>query len=209
MITAVNDMQARIAALLKGRTMMLGAISHDLKTYITRLRLRPELIGDNELQTKTVRDLDDIAAVIDDALAVAKVSAVSDRHGQIDLARKVGLSAPSVAERVKRLEERGVIRGYAAQINPEALGFGLAIHIRIRPMPGQLTKLAALLNMLDAIVECDRVTGDDCFVAKAHVASVQELEALIDQIIPLGGTNTAIIQSSPVERRLPRIPVVA
>ena len=141
--------------------------------------------------------------------SILALLAVDARTTLADLARKVGLSAPSVAERVKRLEERGVIRGYAAQINPEALGFGLAIHIRIRPMPGQLTKLAALLNMLDAIVECDRVTGDDCFVAKAHVASVQELEALIDQIIPLGGTNTAIIQSSPVERRLPRIPVVA
>lgn len=123
-----------------------------------------------------------------------------------DLARKVGLSAPSVAERVKRLEESGIIRGYAAQIDPAALGLPLAIHIRIRPMPGQLTKLAALLNKLEAIVECDRVTGDDCFVAKAHVASVRELEALIDQIIPLGSTNTAIIQSSPVARRLPYIP---
>jgi len=65
-----------------------------------------------------------------------------------------------------------------------------------------------LLNKLPAIVECDRITGDDCFVARAHVASVQELEKLIDQIIPLGTTNTAIIQSSPVERRLPPIPRV-
>jgi Lrp/AsnC family leucine-responsive transcriptional regulator len=65
-----------------------------------------------------------------------------------------------------------------------------------------------LLSKLEAIVECDRVTGDDCFVAKAHVASVRELERLIDQIIPLGTTNTAIIQSSPVARRLPAIPAV-
>ena len=63
----------------------------------------------------------------------------------------------------------------------------------------KLGKLGALLNKLPAIVECDRITGDDCFVARAHVASVQELEKLIDQIIPLGTTNTAIIQSSPVE----------
>jgi Lrp/AsnC family transcriptional regulator, leucine-responsive regulatory protein len=125
-----------------------------------------------------------------------------------DLARKVGMSPPSVAERIKRLEEAQVILGYGARINPVALGLPLAVHIRVRPMPGQLSKLAALLNKLPAIVECDRITGDDCFVARAHVASVQELEKLIDQIIPLGTTNTAIIQSSPVERRLPPIPRV-
>lgn len=126
-----------------------------------------------------------------------------------DLARKVGLSAPSVAERIKRLEEAGVILGYGARINPVALGLPLAVHIRIRPMPGQVSKLAALLNKLPAIVECDRITGDDCYVARAHVASVQELEKLIDLILPLGTTNTAIIQSSPVERRLPPIPRAA
>jgi Lrp/AsnC family transcriptional regulator, leucine-responsive regulatory protein len=125
-----------------------------------------------------------------------------------DLARKVGMSPPSIAERIKRLEEAQVILGYGARINPVALGLPLAVHIRVRPMPGMLGKLAALLNKLPAIVECDRITGDDCFVARAHVASVQELEKLIDQIIPLGTTNTAIIQSSPVERRLPPIPRV-
>jgi Lrp/AsnC family transcriptional regulator, leucine-responsive regulatory protein len=132
--------------------------------------------------------------------------AVDARITIADLARKVGLSAPSVGERIKRLEEAGVILGYGAHIDPSALGLALAVHIRIRPMPGQLGTLAALLNKLPAIVECDRITGDDCFVARAHVASVQELEKLIDQIIPLGTTNPAIIQSSPVERRLPPIP---
>jgi Lrp/AsnC family transcriptional regulator, leucine-responsive regulatory protein len=122
-----------------------------------------------------------------------------------DLAREVGLSAPSVAERIKRLEENGVIRGYTVEIDPIALGLVLSFHIRIRPMPGQLAKLAALLQKLPEIVECDRVTGDDCFVAKAHVASVKDLEILIDKIIPFGTTNTAIVQSSPVGRRLPAI----
>ncbi len=147
--------------------------------------------------------LDDI-----DAEILATLSAEA-RMTIADLARKVGLSAPSVAERIKRLEEAGVILGYGARINPVALGLPLAVHIRIRPMPGQVSKLAALLNKLPAIVECDRITGDDCYVARAHVASVQELEKLIDLILPLGTTNTAIIQSSPVERRLPPIPRAA
>lgn len=63
-----------------------------------------------------------------------------------------------------------------------------------------------MLNGLDAIVECDRVTGEDCFIAKAHVRSMLELEKVIDQIIPFAITNTSIIQSSPVERRLPPLP---
>ena len=140
-----------------------------------------------------------------DAEILATLS-VEARITVADLARKVGLSAPSVAERIKRLEEAGVILGYGARISPAAMGLPLAVHIRIRPMPGQVSKLAALLNQLPAIVECDRITGDDCYVARAHVASVQELETLIDLILPLGTTNTAIIQSSPVERRLPPIP---
>jgi Lrp/AsnC family leucine-responsive transcriptional regulator len=73
-------------------------------------------------------------------------------------------------------------------------------------MPGQLEKVAEVLNGLDAIVECDRVTGEDCFIARAHVRSMQELERVIDAIIPFAMTNTSIIQSSPVKRRLPPLP---
>jgi len=139
-------------------------------------------------------------------VAILRFLAADARMSMADLAREVGLSPPSVAERVKRLQESGVIRGYTVEVDPAGLGHTLSAHIRVRPLPGQLAKLAALLDGLDAIVECDRVTGDDCFVAKAHVPSVKELERLIDQIMPLGSTNTAIIQSSPVVRRLPAMP---
>jgi Lrp/AsnC family leucine-responsive transcriptional regulator len=124
-----------------------------------------------------------------------------------ELGRLVGLSAPSVAERIKRLEEAGVIEGYAAKINPKALGLPIAAWLRIRPIPGQLRKVAAILNDLPEIVECDRITGEDCFIARAYLRSVEELEWLIDQIIPYAMTNTSIIQSSPVPRRLFRISV--
>lgn len=123
-----------------------------------------------------------------------------------DLARRVGLSAPSVSERVRRLEEAGVIEGYGARVNPAALGLTLSAWLRIRPVPGELRQVATLLGEIDAIVECDRVTGEDCFVARVHVASVAELEAVIDRIAPHAMTNTAIVQSSPVLRRLPPIP---
>ena len=129
--------------------------------------------------------------------------ATDARTSIAELARLVGLSAPSVSERIRRLEEAGVIEGYAARINPNALGLPLAVWLRIRPIPGQLRKVAEIVKALPEIVECDRITGEDCFIAKAHVRSVQELERLIDEIIPYAMTNTAIIQSSPVERRLP------
>lgn len=122
------------------------------------------------------------------------------------LARATGLSSPSVAERVRRLEEAGVIAGYRAEIDPRALGLGLTAVIRIRPMAGQLPRVTALVEALEEVVECDRITGDDCLIAKAHLRSVEALETLIDRIIPYATTNTSIVQSRPVERRLPPIP---
>lgn len=137
--------------------------------------------------------------------AILRTLAEDARMTMSDLAKAVGLSAPSVTERVRRLEEAGVIRGYAAVLDPAALGLPLAVYLRIRPIPGQLRKVADLLNGLGAIVECDRVTGEDCFVAKAHLRDVAALEALIDEIAPYAMTNTSIIQSSPVGRRLPQV----
>jgi Lrp/AsnC family leucine-responsive transcriptional regulator len=134
--------------------------------------------------------------------AILRVLASDARVTMADLARAVGLSPPSATERVRRLEEAGVISGYAAVVDPAALGLPLAAYIRIRPIPGQLQRVAELLRGLASIVECDRVTGEDCFIAKAHVRTVAELEALIDEIVPYAMTNTSIIQSSPVKRRL-------
>lgn len=96
LISAVNDMQERIAGLVKGRTVLLGAISHDLKTYITRLRLRAEAIPDPAQQERAVRDLDDMTTLIEDALALARGASVSERRDHVDLA---ALLAEEVARR--------------------------------------------------------------------------------------------------------------
>ncbi|WP_088344688.1 MULTISPECIES: Lrp/AsnC family transcriptional regulator [Rhodomicrobium] len=122
-----------------------------------------------------------------------------------ELARLVGLSAPSVSERIRRLEEAGVIEGYTLAVSAKALGRPLAAWLRIRPMPGQLQTVAEILQGLPDIVECDRITGEDCFIARAYVRSVADLERLIDQIIPYAMTNTSIVQSSPVPRRMPPV----
>ena len=86
LIGAVNDMQDRIAGLVKGRTVLLGAISHDLKTYITRLRLRAEQIPDSDQRERAVRDLNDMTTLIEDALALARGASVSERRDTIDVA---------------------------------------------------------------------------------------------------------------------------
>ena len=132
--------------------------------------------------------------------------AADGRSSVAELARSVRLSAPSTAERIKRLEDAGVITGFAARIDPGRLGRPLAALIRIRPMPGQLKKVAQVIEGIAAITQCDRVTGEDCFIARAHLRSVEELEAVIDKIIPYAMTNTSIIQSSPIAPRLPPLP---
>jgi len=141
-----------------------------------------------------------------DARILARL-AENARISTADLARSVGLSAPSVAERVRRLEDRGVIAGYAARIAPAAIGYPISAWLRIRPVPGELARVAGIIRGIPEITECDRVTGEDCFVARAHVAAVTDLERIIDQIIPYAMTNTAIVQSSPVAARMPPLKV--
>jgi Lrp/AsnC family transcriptional regulator, leucine-responsive regulatory protein len=118
-----------------------------------------------------------------------------------ELGRRVGLSPPAVAERVQRLEQQGVIVGYRAEINPRALGLSLSAVIRIRPAPGQLANAAKLAQDTAEVVDCRRVTGDDCYVMTAHVRDVEHLEEVIDKFVALGQTTTSIVQSAPVPRR--------
>jgi Lrp/AsnC family leucine-responsive transcriptional regulator len=120
-----------------------------------------------------------------------------------ELARSLSMSAPSVSERLRRLEESGVIQGFTVSVDPKALGYFLAFYIRIRPIPGQLSKVVDLIAEIEEIVECDRITGDDCFIAKVYLRSTDELEGVLNQFIPYAQTNTSMIQSSPVKRRLP------
>jgi Lrp/AsnC family transcriptional regulator, leucine-responsive regulatory protein len=118
-----------------------------------------------------------------------------------ELGRRVGLSSPAVAERLRRLEGDGVITGYHAQVDPARLGFGLGVLVRIRPAPRQLAAVAQLARETREIVECLRVTGDDCYVMTAHVRDVVHLEELIDAFAAYGQTTTSVMQSAPVPRR--------
>ena len=118
-----------------------------------------------------------------------------------ELARKVGLSAPATRERMLRLEEAGVIKGWRVELDPKALGFPIAVLIRVRPMPGQLPKIARLAQSLPQVTECHRITGEDCFLLRAHLRTLDELDGLLDRFLAFGQTTTSIVQSSPVPLR--------
>lgn len=123
------------------------------------------------------------------------------RTSTSELARTVGMSAPAVRERVQRLEEAGVLQGCRLLLDPAALGYPVAVMIRVRPMPGKLPDIIALARDTPRVVECHRITGEDCFIMRAHIESIEALDGLLDAFLAFGQTTTSIIQSSPVPLR--------
>jgi Lrp/AsnC family transcriptional regulator, leucine-responsive regulatory protein len=117
------------------------------------------------------------------------------------LGRRVGMSSPAVTERVRRLEEAGVIAGYRMIIDPRALGLPVSAYVRIRPTLGQLTKIAELAASIPQVTECHRITGEDCMLLKVHAADVEQIETVLDQFLVYGQTTTSIVVSTPVPAR--------
>jgi Lrp/AsnC family leucine-responsive transcriptional regulator len=124
-----------------------------------------------------------------------------------ELGRRVSLSSPAVTERVRRLEQLGVITGYRAEIDPRALGYALTAIVRVKPAVRQLSKIAELAAEIPQIEECLRITGEDCFYMKVHLAAIEELPSVLDQFLLYGETTTSIVNATPVPRRDP--PAVA
>ncbi len=119
------------------------------------------------------------------------------------LAQITGLSAPSVSERLRRLEERGVLRGFTVEIDPRSFGYQLQAIVRIRPLPGRLQEVERHIIATPQFTDCDKVTGEDCFIARLQVRSMEQLDTLLDRLSLIAESNTAIIKKSPVKRRLP------
>ncbi|MGH3110611.1 MAG: Lrp/AsnC family transcriptional regulator [Gaiellaceae bacterium] len=125
------------------------------------------------------------------------------RLGMAELGRRIGMSPPAVAERVQRLERAGVIAGYRAELDPAALGFPVAAVVRIRPSPGQLQRVREIAADTPEVGECNRITGEDCYLIRLHLRSIDELEDVLDRFTPHGQTTTSIVHSTPVPRRGP------
>ncbi len=122
------------------------------------------------------------------------------------LARRVGMSAPAVTERVGRLERAGVITGYRLSVDPAALGMPVTAFARIRPAPGAIPKIAELATALPQVSECHRITGEDCFLVKIHAPTVAQIETILDRFLLYGQTTTSIVVSTPVPPRAPALP---
>ena len=136
-------------------------------------------------------------------LLIMQVLAHDGRTTLKDLARRVNLSSPSAAERLRRLEERGAILGYRAEVHPGALGFGLQAIIRVRPLPGRTQQVQSALEAIEEVTECDKVTGDDCFVVRLYLRSIGDLDTLMQSVTELAETSTALVKSQPIRRRPP------
>ncbi|GGC97340.1 Lrp/AsnC family transcriptional regulator [Undibacterium terreum] len=118
-----------------------------------------------------------------------------------EIGRRIHMSQPAVAERVKRMEAANVITGYHARVNPEALGYSLTAFVRVA-VRSDYRLVAAVAEEMPEIVECHSVTGDDCSIVKVVVPSVKELErVLVELTRRCGDTSTSLILSSPLERR--------
>jgi Lrp/AsnC family transcriptional regulator, leucine-responsive regulatory protein len=137
--------------------------------------------------------------------AILKLLAGNARLSLKELAASIPLSAPSTSERLRRLEERGVIRAYTVDLEPKPLGHVLQAIVRVRPLPGRLRVVQELLESMPEIVECDKVTGDDCFVARLFARSMEHLDELVERLAVEASTNTAIVKGQVIARRQPPI----
>jgi Lrp/AsnC family transcriptional regulator, leucine-responsive regulatory protein len=142
----------------------------------------------------TLDDIDRrlLAALADDA-----------RQAVSELARQIGLSSPATAERLRRLEAQGVIERFTVQIDPRALGYTLQAIVRVKPLPGQLHLVEEVIRRIPEFVECDKVTGDDCFICRLYLRSIDQLDEILSKVTERAETSTAIVKSTPVPHRLP------
>ena len=117
-----------------------------------------------------------------------------------ELARRVGLSSPAVAERLRRLEDTGIL-SYRAEVDPRALGYTICAIVRISPVGGGLRLVPGIAREIPNVTECHRITGEDCYFVKVYLRSIDELEPILDLFTPHGRTTTSIVHSSPVPSR--------
>lgn len=145
------------------------------------------------LETSTL--LDDVGrAILMELQADARLSLA-------ELGRRVSLSAPAVAERLRRMEEAGIIQGYTARVDPTRIGYGLVAFVRINvdgPTGLYSDKVTAIVRGRQEFVECHHLTGDDCFLVKLVARDPAHLEELIGQLAEFGRTTTSLVLSSPV-----------
>ena len=116
-----------------------------------------------------------------------------------ELARRVHLSTPAVIERVRKLEESGVILRYRAEVDPARLGLGVRAFVKVNVAGDRLANFARLARHVPEVIECHRVTGNESFILQVVVRDMNHLERVIDALMPYQSTNTSMVLNSPVQ----------
>jgi Lrp/AsnC family transcriptional regulator, leucine-responsive regulatory protein len=128
------------------------------------------------------------------------------RDGRIsfsELGRRVAMSSPAVADRVRRLEETGIITGYRAEVDPARLGRPITALVRVRMLPGiTYSDFDAALLDRDDVLEAHHVTGDDCYLVRVAVATMSDLERAVAFLAERGSTTTSLVFSTPVAHKV-------
>ena len=139
-------------------------------------------------------------------IAIIEAMQEDGRIAMSELGRRIGLSQPATSERVKRLEERGVITGYGARINPAALGLRMMAVIRVRTTHEHIQSCLKQFAEMPHVLEVLRLTGEDCFILKVFVPSPQQLETIVDAVARHGAVTTSLVLRSeppkPIGRKL-------
>ncbi len=118
-----------------------------------------------------------------------------------ELGRRVGLSNPAVIERVRRLEEAGIITGYRAEIDHHKVGLPVCAFIRVRVVGNLIPRVIAVAKEMPEVYECHRIAGEDTFLLKVCVPTSEALEKTVDKLTPYVATTTMLVFSSPITRR--------
>ena len=122
------------------------------------------------------------------------------RQSLAAIGKRIGLSQPAMSERVRKLEDAGVIEGYSARVNLRAIGVGLQALIRIQTTHAGISQYVQLFENMPEVLEADRVTGEDCFIVRCAIAEPKDLERVVDALAVHGSVTTSLVLSSPVRK---------
>src|ERR1700742_1952800 len=161
-------------------------------------------------QTQVIPRPRELSPLIDDIARKLLDELQKDaRLSYAELGRRIGLSPSATSERLRNLEEAGVIRGYRAEIDPSSLGLSVTAIIRMACDGEQYRRFVTFLETCEEVRECHHVTGGDALMIKVLVGSIEELEQLVMKFLRFGVPTTSIVLSSPLVRKEFQLPDVA
>ncbi|MCB1757302.1 MAG: Lrp/AsnC family transcriptional regulator, partial [Gammaproteobacteria bacterium] len=134
-------------------------------------------------------------------IAILNLLQADARLSLAEVARQVGASRPTVTERIRRMEAKGVITGYHTQVDASAFGLTIFAFIRMAVSTASCERVVSVIRSIPEFEECHRITGEDSYLIKARARSMTHLESVLDKLTPYGKVTTSLVMSSPLEKR--------